>query len=100
MATTAHPEGTGMRPNIPTAEVRFPAVKSYEQVDREIIGTLRPTFAWFVALGVAILALLVGALSWTYQIHEGLGAAGDQPPGVGGGFIITLFFLGGVGPAR
>jgi len=41
MATTAHPED-GMRPNIPSAAVRFPAIKSYEQVDREIIGTLKP----------------------------------------------------------
>ena len=49
MATTAHPEDD-MRPNIPSALVRLPAVKSYEQVDREIIGTLRPSFGWFVAL--------------------------------------------------
>ena len=41
MATTATPLPGGQRPNVPTAAVRFPAVKDYEQVDREIAGTLR-----------------------------------------------------------
>ena len=39
---------------------RLPAVRDYEQVDREIIGTLRPTLGWFAALGIAILCLLIG----------------------------------------
>ena len=99
MATTAHPEGSGMRPNIPSAAVRFPAVKTYEQVDREIIATLRPSFAWFVALGLSMLALLVGALTWTYQIREGLGAAGYHPPVMWGVYIITFVFWVGIGHA-
>ena len=40
MATTAAPSRTVERPNIPSAAVRFPAIKDYEQVDREIAGTL------------------------------------------------------------
>ena len=52
-------------PNIPSAAVRFPAIRSYEQVDREIAGTLRPTLGWFAALGTAVLCMLIGALAWT-----------------------------------
>jgi hypothetical protein len=76
MATTAAPYRGGERPNIPSAAKRFPAIHDYEQVDREIAGTLRPTLGWFAALGIAILCMLIGATTWTYQIHEGLGAAG------------------------
>ena len=43
MATTATPLPGGQRPNVASAGVRFPAVKDYEQVDREIVGTLGPT---------------------------------------------------------
>jgi hypothetical protein len=43
MATTATPLPSGQRPNVATAAVRFPAVKDYEQVDREIGGTLGPS---------------------------------------------------------
>jgi hypothetical protein len=64
------------RPNVPSATVRLPAVRDYEQVDHEIIGTLRPTLGWFAALGAAVLALVIGISAWMYQIYEGLGAAG------------------------
>src|SRR3954469_20982227 len=99
MATSAAPRPDGMRPNIPSAAIRFPAVKSYEQVDREIMGTLRPSLPWFIALGIAILALIIGALTWTYQIHEGLGAAGYHPPVMWGVYIITFVFWVGIGHA-
>ncbi len=63
MATTvtSYPDSArpgGPRPNIPSAGVRFPAIRDYEQVDREIAGTLRPTLGWFALLGVAILCML------------------------------------------
>ena len=86
-------------PNIPSAAVRFPAIKSYEQVDREISGTLRPTLGWFAALGTAVLCMLIGATAWTYQIHEGLGAAGYQPPVMWGVYIVTFVFWVGIGHA-
>jgi molybdopterin-containing oxidoreductase family membrane subunit len=79
--------------------VRFPAIRDYEQVDREIAGTLRPTLGWFALLGVAILCMLTGALTWTYQIHEGLGAAGYQPPVMWGVYIISFVFWVGIGHA-
>src|SRR5690349_7768784 len=66
MATTATPLPGGQRPNVATAAVRFPAVRDYEQVDREIAGTLGPSLGWFAALGIAILCMLIGATTWTY----------------------------------
>src|SRR5437879_6164640 len=99
MATSASPLPGGQRPNIPSATVRFPAVRNYEQVDNEIAGTLKPSLGWFAALGIAILSLIIGALSWTYQIHEGLGAAGYQPPVMWGVYIITFVFWVGIGHA-
>src|SRR5204863_5032932 len=67
-------------PNIATAGVQLPAVKDYEQVDHEIIRTLRPSLGWFIGLGVAVLALLIGISAWMYQIYSGLGVAGYNPP--------------------
>src|SRR4029079_12213984 len=99
MATTAAPSRTVERPSIRSAAVRFPAIKDYEQVDREVAGTLRPTLGWFAALGLAILCMLHGAHTWTYQIHEGLGAAGYQPPVMWGVYIITFVFWVGIGHA-
>jgi hypothetical protein len=78
MATVVQPrrDDSVPRPNIPSAGNRLPGVRDYQQVDRDIIGTLRPTLGWFAALGTAVLCLLIGIAAWTYQIHEGLGAAG------------------------
>src|SRR4051812_3484366 len=42
------------RPNVPAADRQLPAVRDYEQVDREIVGTLRPTVKWAIGLGVAV----------------------------------------------
>ena len=106
MATIAPPrvarvdgEEPPRRPNIATANVQLPAVRDYEQVDREIIGTLRPTLGWFALLGTAILCLLIGISAWMYQIHEGLGVAGYNPPVMWGVYIITFVFWVGIGHA-
>ena len=96
MATMATPS---QRPNVASAAVRFPAVKDYEQIDREISGTLRPSLGWFALLATAILCLLIGISTWMYQIHEGLGAAGYQPPVMWGVYIITFVFWVGIGHA-
>src|SRR5436309_15006084 len=101
MATTAASFGSSdaPRPNVASAEVHFPAVRTYEQVDREIIHTLRPTLGWFAALGLAMFCMLIGASTWTYQIYEGLGAAGYHPPTMWGVYIITFVFWIGIGHA-
>src|SRR5256886_741716 len=93
------PSRRGQRPNIATADVRLPAVRSYEQVDREIAGTLHPSLGWFALLGVAVLCFLIGASTWMYQIYEGLGAAGYHPPVMWGVYIITFVFWVGIGHA-
>ncbi|HVZ78872.1 MAG TPA: NrfD/PsrC family molybdoenzyme membrane anchor subunit [Gemmatimonadaceae bacterium] len=101
MATTAapFPSADAPRPNVASADVRFPAIRDYEQVDREIIGTLRPTYAWLGTLTLAILCMLVGAATWIYQIYEGLGAAGYAPPVMWGVYIVTFVFWVGIGHA-
>jgi Ni/Fe-hydrogenase subunit HybB-like protein len=101
MATTAAPLPTSpeLRPNVASADVHFPAIKSYEQVDQEVINTMRPSLGWFVLLGLSILAMLVGAATWTYQIYEGLGAAGYQPPVMWGVYIVSFVFWVGIGHA-
>jgi molybdopterin-containing oxidoreductase family membrane subunit len=100
MAISSPPEQeTVFRPNIASAEVQLPAVKDYEQVDREISGTLHPTVGWFAALGVAILCLLIGITAWMYQLHQGLGVAGYSPPVMWGVYIITFVFWVGIGHA-
>ena len=97
MASLAHPEV--QRPNIPSANVQLPAVRDYEQVDREIAATLRPTGPWFAGLALSILCMLVGAAAWTYQIYWGLGQAGYAPPVMWGVYIITFVFWVGIGHA-
>src|SRR5690242_3845021 len=87
------------RPNIASASVQLPAVRNYEQVDREIIRTLRPSLPWFIGLGVAVLALLIGITAWMYQIYTGLGVAGYNPPVMWGVYIITFVFWIGIGHA-
>jgi len=102
MATTTQPVTDVellRRPNIPSADVRLPAVRDYEQVDNEIIATLHPTGQWFLGLGVAILFLVVGACAWAYQIYSGLGVAGYNPPVMWGVYIVTFVFWVGIGHA-
>ena len=99
MATIAKASSAPPRPNIASAGFQLPAVKDYEQVDREIIATLRPTGGWFVLLFTAITCLLIGIACWMYQIHEGLGVAGYSPPVMWGVYIITFVFWIGIGHA-
>ena len=88
-----------VRPNVATANIQLPGVESYEQVDREIAGTLVPTRGWFLLLGVSILLFLWGAGTWVYQIYWGLGNAGYNPPVMWGVYIITFVFWVGIGHA-
>ncbi len=100
MATIAQPTADEpRRPNIATAGVQLPAVPDYETVDRDIIRTLNPTKKWFLLLGLAITCLLIGISSWMYQIREGLGVAGYNPPVMWGVYIITFVFWVGIGHA-
>ena len=99
MATTVQPDDVPMRPNIPRAGVQLPAVKTYEQIDLEIGRTLNPTKAWFGGLALAITCMLIGVIAVTYQVHQGLGVAGYEPPVMWGVYIITFVFWIGIGHA-
>jgi molybdopterin-containing oxidoreductase family membrane subunit len=99
MATVARPVEEMPRPNIPSANIQLPAVRSYQQVNDEIIATLTPTGAWFIGLGIAITCLLIGIGTWIYQIYMGLGVAGYNPPVMWGVYIITFVFWVGIGHA-
>jgi Ni/Fe-hydrogenase subunit HybB-like protein len=85
--------------NIPSANVQLPAVRSYEQVDREITRTLAPSLGWFAGLLLAIAFFLWGTGTWIYQIYMGLGVAGYNPPVMWGVYIITFVFWIGIGHA-
>jgi Ni/Fe-hydrogenase subunit HybB-like protein len=97
MAAVTRPEPP--RSNIARADIQLPAVTSYTQVTDDIIGTLRGTRAWFIGLGLAITALLIGIASWMYQLYYGLGVAGYAPPVMWGVYIITFVFWVGIGHA-
>jgi len=100
MASVAHPVREGIRgPNIASADVQLPAVRDYEQVDRDIIATLGFTKKWFIGLALAVTAMLCGASAWIYQIYWGLGQAGYEPPVMWGNYIITFVFWVGIGHA-
>ncbi|MBI2409076.1 MAG: polysulfide reductase NrfD, partial [Gemmatimonadetes bacterium] len=96
MATIAYEP---RRPNIATANVQLPAVRDYEQVDQDIIATLRPTKAWFVMLLISMACLAIGVGAWMYQIEQGLGVAGYNPPVMWGVYIVTFVFWVGIGHA-
>ena len=98
MASIAQPAPT-RRPNITEAGIQLPAVTSFEQVDREVLATLKPTPKWFIGLGFALAAMLTGACTWIYQIYWGLGNAGYAPPVMWGVYIITFVFWVGIGHA-
>ncbi len=99
MASVPLPEYPVARPNIPSADVQLPAVRDYEQVDREIIRTLSPSAAWFIGLATATTLMVIGAATWIYQIYMGLGVAGYSPPVMWGVYIITFVFWVGIGHA-
>jgi Ni/Fe-hydrogenase subunit HybB-like protein len=100
MATTvAPPPPPPPYPNVATADVRLPSITSYEQVDHDVLATLHPTLPWFGGLCVAVLALCIGIACLLYQIYNGLGVAGYNPPIMWGVYIITFVFWVGIGHA-
>ncbi|HET7585952.1 MAG TPA: NrfD/PsrC family molybdoenzyme membrane anchor subunit [Gemmatimonadaceae bacterium] len=98
MASTLKPVDT-LPPDLPSADVHLPGVKTYHQVNVDIRSTLHPTKAWFGALSIAILCLLVGITAWMYQIYMGLGVAGYEPPVMWGVYIVSFVFWVGIGHA-
>ena len=100
MATTAH-SAAGRRSGRTFRRRRSASRRSsdYEQVDREIAGTLGRRSAGSRRSASRSSACSSARPTWTYQIHEGLGAAGYQPPVMWGVYIVTFVFWVGIGHA-
>ena len=94
------PRDEPRRPNIATADVQLPAVKDYEQVDREITGDAasRPSRGSSVSAS-RFSSCSSASAAWMYQIYSGLGVAGYNPPVMWGVYIITFVFWVGIGHA-
>ncbi|MGH7625561.1 MAG: NrfD/PsrC family molybdoenzyme membrane anchor subunit, partial [Gemmatimonadaceae bacterium] len=101
MATVTRPDEDVLRlgPNIPHANIQLPGVAEYEQITRDIQRTLYPTKLWFAGLSFAILCMLIGAVTWAWQVYMGLGVAGYSPPVMWGVYIVTFVFWVGIGHA-
>ena len=75
-------------------------MQDYEQVDREILATRCARRKGGSRRSASrSCCLLIGGAAWTYQIHEGLGVAGYNPPVMWGVYIITFVFWIGIGHA-
>ena len=61
------------------------------EIEERVLGAMRkPTPLYWVGLGISLLMVLIGAISWTHQIRIGMGVAGINNP-VGWGVYITDF---------
>jgi len=69
----------------------------YRRVTRDVLDTLRtPGAGWFALMGVVLLGLAFGAVAWIYQIREGLGVAGYEPPVFWAVYITDFVFWVGI----
>jgi molybdopterin-containing oxidoreductase family membrane subunit len=80
---------------------RVTMTPSYEDVNRDVIETLRPPgnlyFAW-----MSLIALLLGLalfLAWSAQVWFGMGMAGKRTPQMWAMYITTFVFWIGIGHA-
>ena len=100
MAATQYPVTDERRPNIPSAAVRLPAVRDYEQVDREIIGDAAPDRSdGSRRSGSRCSASSSASRRGCTRSTAGLGVAGYSPPVMWGVYIITFVFWVGIGHA-
>lgn len=70
---------------------------TYERIDRDIIGTLKPPkVGWFLLLGTTLFVLSIGLYSWIGQILNGIGMSGKNNPNAWGGYITNFVFWVGI----
>ncbi len=73
------------------------ALPTYAEVNRDIIKTLDPPGrGWFLGMGVILTGLLIGGLSWAYQLKLGIGVTNYTPPIFWGTYITTFVFWVGI----
>ena len=70
---------------------------TYADVNRDVIATLAPpTRRWFLLMAGVVAGVAVGGISWAYQLRDGLGVTGYQPPIFWGTYITTFVFWVGI----
>ena len=70
---------------------------TFENIDQTILDTLKPPpNQYWLAVGILILGMLMGAGCWAYQIAVGLGAAGMNNPVHWGTYLINFVFWVGI----
>lgn len=86
---------TGLSASAKDADMNEPM--SYETVDRDVLRTLElPSVGYCLAVGFAVLLLLVGAVSWHHQVINGIGVAGITHPIMWGVYITDFVFWVGI----
>lgn len=66
-------------------------MEKFEKIERDILSVLwKPSKLYFISLFITLSMLIIGAISWIYQIVTGMGVAGIRHP-VGWGVYITNF---------
>ncbi|HEY7027272.1 MAG TPA: NrfD/PsrC family molybdoenzyme membrane anchor subunit [Gemmatimonadales bacterium] len=74
--------------------------QTHAEVTRDVVNTLGTADrGYFIALGVAVLCLLVGLGTFTMLLKDGLGLAGYSPPTMWAVYITTFVFWIGIGHA-
>ncbi|HUP20890.1 MAG TPA: NrfD/PsrC family molybdoenzyme membrane anchor subunit [Gemmatimonadota bacterium] len=69
----------------------------YRRVTADVLATLeRPGLGWFALMALVLTGLAFGALSWIYQIKNGLGVAGYVPPVFWAVYITDFVFWVGI----
>lgn len=85
-----------------TAVAQDPRIpkQTHAEVTRDVVATLStPSRGYMLALGGAIAAFLVGVVTFTLLLKDGLGLAGYTPPGMWLVYITNFVFWVGIGHA-
>ncbi len=70
---------------------------SYKMVDDQIIGAMwSPRKVYWACVGVTFIGVLIGAVSWGYQIATGLGAANILHPPMWGTYLTNFVWWVGI----
>jgi Ni/Fe-hydrogenase subunit HybB-like protein len=70
---------------------------TYKEVNETVLGMLQPpTSGWYVMLFICLVAVAIGAYSWTRQILNGMTEAGKNHPNMWGVYITTFVFWVGI----
>jgi len=70
---------------------------TYQEVNQTVLAMLNPpTGKWYLLLAVCLLAVGIGAYSWTTQILNGMAASGKNNPNMWGCYITTFVFWVGI----